>query len=161
MSKAKILICMPAVSLGSTPRASREMNSRVIAVLTTAMSGSLGVVLRPCLVVVLISVLNDEVSSLELFSNGLKVFALSAILFLIAMLFYNKEPLRMAPLGEAMPKVLRALRRFLPYIFVLVLVFALGGRLVARFAWPALRRTLRSAETVTVMRSPAAKGPRR
>jgi hypothetical protein len=33
---------------------------------------------------------------------------------------------------------------------VLVLIFSLGGRLVARFAWPALRRTLRSAETMTV-----------
>jgi TRAP-type C4-dicarboxylate transport system permease large subunit len=55
------------------------------ALTVTAMSGSLGVVLAPCLVVLLIAMLNTEVTSSELYAAGLYVFALSAALTLIAM----------------------------------------------------------------------------
>ena len=42
-----------------------------MALAATAMSGSLGVVLRPCLVVVLVSILNKQVTTDELFGRGL------------------------------------------------------------------------------------------
>jgi hypothetical protein len=48
--------------------------SRRMATAVTAMSGSLGVVLRPCLVVVLISILDPQVSTDELFHWGRWVF---------------------------------------------------------------------------------------
>ena len=60
--------------------------TRRLALSTTAMSGSLGVVLRPCLVVVLISMLNGQATSTDLFSKGFWVFALTAYLLLLAML---------------------------------------------------------------------------
>mgnify|MGYP005813227765 CR=1 FL=1 len=53
------------------------------ALATTAMSGSTGVVLQPCLLVVIIAFLNREVTTSQLFSNGIYVFLLSNILFLL------------------------------------------------------------------------------
>lgn len=99
-----------------------------LAVMSTAMAGSLGVVLRPCLVVVVISFLNNNVTSADLFDNGLKVFALTATLFGIAMLAYNREPLRLRPLGQALPEMGRAIRLLVPY-------FAVLGAVVFGFWW--------------------------
>jgi TRAP-type C4-dicarboxylate transport system permease large subunit len=89
-----------------------------LALAATAMSGSLGVVLRPCLVVVLIAMLNKQVTTDELFERGLQVFVLTATLFLLAMLLVNREGFRLAPLGEALPEVGRAFVRILPYFVV-------------------------------------------
>jgi len=89
-----------------------------MALSATAMSGSLGVVLRPCLVVVLIAVLNKQVTTDELFSNGLIVFGLTTTLYLAAMLLRNDQPLRVAPVGEALPQMIRACRPLLPYVGV-------------------------------------------
>ncbi len=89
-----------------------------LALAATAMSGSLGVVLRPCLVVVLIAVLNKQVTTDELFGRGLQVFALTAGLTLIAMLLVNKDGFRLAPLGQALPEVARRLRPLAPYLLV-------------------------------------------
>ena len=57
-----------------------------LALAATAMSGSLGVVLRPCLLVVIIAALNNAVTTDEMFSSGLKVFSLS-LFFLFFFLF--------------------------------------------------------------------------
>merc|ERR1712078_337958 len=51
---------------------------RQLAVASTAMSGSMGVVLNPCLMVVIIAALNRQVTTDQLFGWGLYVFALSA-----------------------------------------------------------------------------------
>src|SRR5690606_41618052 len=51
-----------------------------MALATTAMSGSMGVVLRPCLLVVIIAALNNAVTTAELFNSGLKIFFLTALL---------------------------------------------------------------------------------
>ncbi|MFT4978116.1 MAG: TRAP-type C4-dicarboxylate transport system permease large subunit, partial [Myxococcota bacterium] len=88
------------------------------AVMFTAMSGSLGVVLRPCLVVVLIAALNKEVTTDQLFSKGLWVFALTAVVFLIAVLVMNKEPLRARRPSEALPEMLTASRKLIPYLAI-------------------------------------------
>ena len=89
--------------------------SRRLALMATAMSGSLGVVLRPCLVVVLVAVLNKQVTTDELFGKGLLVFGLTAFLFLVAMLLRNREPIRLAAASEALPEVRKAGRALLPY----------------------------------------------
>ena len=79
--------------------------SKRLALAATAMSGSLGVVLRPCLVVVLIAVLNKQVTTDELFTNGFYVFFLTAFLLLLIMLWKNDEKIQIAPFSEAFPKM--------------------------------------------------------
>ncbi len=95
-----------------------------LAVAATAMSGSLGVVLQPCLVVVLIAALNKQVTTSELFEWGRWVFALTSALLLIAMLAYGRFRVTMAPLGQALPSAGRAAARLLPYALISALVLA-------------------------------------
>ena len=89
--------------------------SKRMALAATAMSGSLGVVLRPCLVVVLVAVLNKQVTTDELFSQGLWVFVLTAVLLLGAFLWRNPEPLRVDPDPRAKELVMDAVRSLFPY----------------------------------------------
>ena len=89
-----------------------------LALSATAMSGSLGVVLRPCLVVVLVAILNKQVTTDELFGRGFQVFGLTAFLYLVAMLIRNKDGFSLAPLSEGMSGTLKGLKRLAPYIFV-------------------------------------------
>jgi TRAP-type C4-dicarboxylate transport system permease large subunit len=58
--------------------------SHAYALGATAMSGSLGVVLNPSLVIMSIAAVNKEVTSDELFAWGLPVFMLTSTLFLLA-----------------------------------------------------------------------------
>ncbi len=99
---------------------------RQLALAATAMSGSMGVVLRPCLLVVVIAMLNREVTTNDLFTWGLLVFALSAVLFLLVTMTINRQgPLKFAPAREAFPEMLLALRPLIPYVLVIagVVVF--------------------------------------
>lgn len=86
-----------------------------MALAATAMSGSLGVVLRPCLVVVLVAVLNKNVTTDALFSWGLVVFGLTALLFLIAMLLRNDQPFVRPNVAEAGGDTLRAAGSLVPF----------------------------------------------
>jgi TRAP-type C4-dicarboxylate transport system permease large subunit len=85
------------------------------AVMFTAMSGSLGVVLRPCLVVVLIAALNSEVTTDQLFESGLMVFGLTAGIFLAAVLILNKDQLKIEPAEDARAATIGVLRSLVPY----------------------------------------------
>ena len=58
--------------------------TRQFALAATAMSGSLGVVLRPCLLVVLIAALNKQVTTNGLYHWGFYVFLLTSTLFFLA-----------------------------------------------------------------------------
>ena len=58
-----------------------------LALAATAMSGSIGVVLRPCLLVVIVASLNKQVTTDELFGWGWKIYVLTALLFLVVSLF--------------------------------------------------------------------------
>jgi TRAP-type C4-dicarboxylate transport system permease large subunit len=100
-------------------------STKRMALSATAMSGSLGVVLAPCLVVVLVAVLNKQVTTAELFSKGLWVFALTAILLLAAFLWRNKEPLTMNPAEDAWEQSKASLSKLRPYI-ILVIAILLG-----------------------------------
>jgi TRAP-type C4-dicarboxylate transport system permease large subunit len=86
-----------------------------LALAATAMSGSLGVVLRPCLVVVLVAVLNKSVTTDALFGWGLVVFGLTAALFLVAMLIRNDQPFERPDVGVAGPASLKALGALVPF----------------------------------------------
>lgn len=92
---------------------------RQMALATTAMSGSMGVVLRPCLLVVIIAALNNQVTTIELFGSGMKVFFLTIFLFLIYSQIARKEPARIAPVREAFPESVRRLRPLIPYVILM------------------------------------------
>ncbi len=94
--------------------------SKRMALAATAMSGSLGVVLRPCLVVVLVAVLNKQVTTDELFAQGLWVFVLTAVLLLGAFLWRNPQPLTIEPRENARAQFGQAVKELLPYVGWLV-----------------------------------------
>jgi len=96
---------------------------RQLALAATAMSGSLGVVLRPCLLVVVIAYLNREVTTDELFGWGIWVFLLTAAMFTVAALSVNRQSrFDLAPSSEAFPAMIRALKPLIPYVLVIAVV---------------------------------------
>jgi TRAP-type C4-dicarboxylate transport system permease large subunit len=88
---------------------------RQLALATTAMTGSVAVVLRPCLLVVMIAALNKEVVTDQLFSWGLKTFMTSIVVFFLVMLISKREKILIAPLPGAFMSSLKMLVKFLPY----------------------------------------------
>jgi TRAP-type C4-dicarboxylate transport system permease large subunit len=93
---------------------------RHLALAATAMSGSLGVVLRPCLLVVVIAYLNREVTTDELFGWGIWVFVLTAVMFSAVALTVNRQnSFNLAPASEAFAPMLSALKQLVPYFLVI------------------------------------------
>jgi TRAP-type C4-dicarboxylate transport system permease large subunit len=100
---------------------------RQLALAATAMSGSLGVVLRPCLLVVIVAALNNEVTTDQLFSWGVKVFLLTTALFA----FYafisskkvsgsNNEKISSGDDGaNVWPQFIQALKPLIPYVILI------------------------------------------
>ena len=95
---------------------------RQLALAATAMTGSVGVVLRPCLLVVLIAALNKEVVTDQLFSWGLKTFMTSVTVFCFYMFISKREKMLIAPTHEALKPCLKALRALFPYFFITLFV---------------------------------------
>lgn len=108
---------------------------RRFALASTAMSGSLGVVLPPCLLIVLIAAMNKQVTTTELYGWGVFVFILTASIFLIiALLKADGRASKRASVKEALPISLRALVALLPYIVIVILVaYGYGFLLDAEF----------------------------
>ena len=99
--------------------------SRQFALAATAMSGSLGVVLRPCLLVVLIAALNKQVTTNGLYHWGFYVFLLTSTLFFLASQALRTEKSNIEAFGVAIPAMLRQLIPTLPYVAVVVVVVSL------------------------------------
>lgn len=95
---------------------------RQYALAATAMSGSLGVVLRPCLLIVVIAAMNKEVQTDLLYSKGVLVFLISSTLFLIVSLFLAEQKFRIASPSVALPASARAFAPISPYILIAVAV---------------------------------------
>lgn len=94
---------------------------RQLAMAATAMSGSMGVVLRPCLLVVVVAFMNREVTTSQLYGWGFYVFLMSSTLFFILCLTINRQQKsELAPVSEALPKMLAALKPLTPYILIMV-----------------------------------------
>ena len=90
---------------------------RNLALAATAMSGSMGVVLRPCLLVVVIAFMNREVTTDQLFGWGIWVFTLSAFMFFVMVMCFNRQSkIQLASVGEALPKMISQIRPLIPYI---------------------------------------------
>ncbi len=97
------------------------------ALASTAMSGSLGVVLSPSLLVVGIAALNRQVTSDQLFHWGLYVFALTSTMFFLASQLHRwnrGQKSNIAPLGEAIPQMLREASKVIPFVVVVAVILA-------------------------------------
>jgi TRAP-type C4-dicarboxylate transport system permease large subunit len=104
-----------------------------LALATTAMSGSMGVVLRPCLLVFIVASLNNVVTSDQLYTWGIKVFLLSATLFLLVSLFNRQPSPPMAPLGEASRGAFQAFKPLIFYLVIIVVLVVLYAYLVEAY----------------------------
>lgn len=96
--------------------------SRHFALAATAMSGSLGVVLRPCLLVVLIAALNKQVTTNLLYHWGVYVFFLTSTLFFIASQLHRKQRASIESFNVAIPAMFRQMVPLLPYVAVVAAV---------------------------------------
>lgn len=99
--------------------------ARQFALAATAMSGSLGVVLRPCLLVVLIAALNKEVTTNSLYHWGFYVFLVTSTLFFLASQMVRTERAAIESPKVAIPAMFRQVMPLLPYIAVVVAIVAL------------------------------------
>ncbi|OTG59237.1 MULTISPECIES: TRAP transporter large permease subunit [unclassified Acinetobacter] len=98
---------------------------RQFALAVSAMSGSLGVVIRPCLLIILISMLDSRhVTSDELFDHGIYVFWLTAFVFLGISLYLAETRFRVNSPRVAIPGMLRAFVPVIPYIVITLVVIA-------------------------------------
>jgi TRAP-type C4-dicarboxylate transport system permease large subunit len=98
---------------------------RQFALAVSAMSGSLGVVIRPCLLIILISMLDSRhVTSDELFDHGIFVFWLTAFVFLGISLCLAETKFRINSPRVAVPGMLRAVIPVIPYVVITFLVIA-------------------------------------
>lgn len=122
-----IIIAMGAIVYEELRRAGAR---RQLALAATAMTGSAGVVLRPCLLVVLIAALNKEVVTDQLFSWGLKTFMTTACVFFIFAMLTKREKIHLAPIKEAFKPFLRALLPLAPYALIVLFIYLAYGYLL-------------------------------
>ena len=97
---------------------------RQLALAATAMSGSMGVVLRPCLLVVIIAALNKEVTTDQLFGWGLNVFLLTAVLFAAVAMLTKQGTISIEKASVAWPETKKALWKLVPYAIVIGLTLS-------------------------------------
>ena len=95
---------------------------RQLALAATAMSGSTGVVLRPCLLIVLIAALNKEVVTDQLYDWGAKVFLLNALLFMGLMWLLKTGAHQTLQWRGTLAPVIKSLQQLLPYVVIFVVV---------------------------------------
>ncbi|RTL33339.1 MAG: TRAP transporter large permease subunit [Burkholderiales bacterium] len=96
--------------------------SRQFALAATAMSGSLGVVLRPCLLVVMIAALNKQVTTSGLYHWGFYVFLLTSTLFFLTSQMLRTQRANIESPMKALPAMLRQIVPLLPYFIVVAVV---------------------------------------
>jgi TRAP-type C4-dicarboxylate transport system permease large subunit len=99
--------------------------SRQFALAATAMSGSLGVVLRPCILVVFIAALNKQVTTTELYHWGFDVFLLTSTLFFLASQMLRTERAQIESPLVALPATIRQLLPLVPYVVLVVAIVAI------------------------------------
>ena len=109
---------------------------RQLALAATAMSGSLGVVLRPCLLVVIVAALNNEVTTDELFGWGVKVFLLTTALFAFYAFITSKKDdyqnLQKTD-GSVWPTFFNALKPLIPYVLLIAATLVVYALVLAAY----------------------------
>jgi TRAP-type C4-dicarboxylate transport system permease large subunit len=96
--------------------------SKQFALAATAMSGSLGVVLRPCLLIVLIAALNKQVTTNGLYHWGFYVFLTTSTLFFIVSQMLRTERAAIESPRVAIPAMFSKMVPVLPYAAVAVVI---------------------------------------
>jgi len=96
--------------------------SKQFALAATAMSGSLGVVLRPCLLIVLIAALNKQVTTNGLYHWGFYVFLTTSTLFFIVSQLLRTERAAIESPRVALPAMFSKMVPVLPYAAVAVVI---------------------------------------
>lgn len=96
--------------------------TRQFALAATAMSGSLGVVLRPCLLIVMIAALNKEVTTAGLYHWGFYVFLTTSTLFFIVSQMLRTQPAAIKSPVEAIPAMIAKMVPVLPFAAVAVVI---------------------------------------
>lgn len=96
---------------------------RQFALASAAMSGSLGVVLRPCLLIVVVASLNKEVTTDLLYHYGMYVFFITSSMFLLVSLFFAEQKFRVAAPRTALPLSLKGLLKVVPYVLIFALIW--------------------------------------
>ena len=71
---------------------------------------------------IIVAILNKEVVTDDLFYWGVRVFLLTALVFFIYAMITRRDPLRIAPMREALPVYLSHARPLIPYVIVFILV---------------------------------------
>jgi len=96
-----------------------------LALAGTAMSGSMGIVLSPCLLVVIIAALCKDVTTPQLYSAGLSVFFVNIFVFACVLLFTHKDKLSCENPFKAFPAMLKNCVPVLPHIAIgaVVIIF--------------------------------------
>ena len=111
-ASAIIILALGAV----TYRELRKVGTRrQLALAATAMSGSSGIILKPCLIVVIISILNKQVVSDDLFHWGSRVFLLTLSVFFFYAMITKRDKLNVARPSEALPVSLKNGSALIPY----------------------------------------------
>ncbi len=119
-----IIIAMGAVAYQELRRIGTR---RQLALAVTAMTGSSGVVLRPCLLVVGIAILNKEVLSDELFFWGSRVFMLTLVVFCFFVLLTKQNALKLPSFSESFRPSMVQAKALIPYAAILFTFMALFG----------------------------------
>lgn len=114
-----IIIAMGAVAYQELRRIGTR---RQLALAVTAMTGSSGVVLRPCLLVVGIAILNKEVLSDDLFYWGSRVFMLTLCVFCFFVLITKQSRLHLPSFKESFRPSLNNAKELLPYLVILLIM---------------------------------------
>jgi len=99
--------------------------SRQYALAATAMSGSLGVVLRPCLLVVMIAALNKQVTTSGLYHWGFYVFLLTSTLFFLVSQALRTQRANLTSPSVALPAMLREMLPLVPYVLMVLAIVAI------------------------------------
>jgi TRAP-type C4-dicarboxylate transport system permease large subunit len=95
-----------------------------LALATTAMSGSLGVVLRPCLLILIIAALNKSVTTDELFHTGKYVFFFTCLLFLAFTWLVKVKPFKAEMNFQNFKTASQNTPVLFPYLIIALLVYA-------------------------------------
>ena len=117
-----IIVAMGGVVYNELRRSGARRN---LALATTAMTGSLGVVLRPCLLVLIIAFLNKEVTTDDLFHWGTRVFIMTSFIFFVIAMIAREEKVKVAPVNEALVPSLLCLVPLVPYALLTAITIGL------------------------------------
>lgn len=95
---------------------------RSFALATTALTGSAGIVLSPCILIMMIAIMNNQVVSSELYQEGARVFLLTLAVFTLYAVLTKQSRFQVTPLMQAVGPMLHNARPLLAYAAVIALV---------------------------------------